>query len=238
MSSIIACPNCGQKNRVDVSTANAICAKCWSKLNVVTTSVKPPPPPEKQSTQPPKANASQGSQQGHSGWVWVLVIVGVIWWLLSLDLSTPTRSTSLNTPSSTAKSRLLYPEVAMPMSGGTQMFSQQARIAPFEIKTSYGANYLVKLVEVNTGRAAMTIFVKGGDTVSTEVPMGTYEVKYASGDKWYGPEYLFGMDTSYSKADTKLSFEDRGGQISGYTITLYRVTNGNMRTKSITPEQF
>ena len=33
-----------------------------------------------------------------------------------------------------------------------------------------------------------------------KVPLGTFEIRYASGKQWYGYNYLFGDDTSYSKA--------------------------------------
>ena len=240
MSSGITCPNCGQKNRINGSAdgTKAICAKCWTKLNVPKQTVQAPPPPKEAYTPPPQSQSSRGRRRGQSGWIWLLVVGGVIWWGMSQESSSTRKPASSSAKPSLSKPAPTYPEVALPYNGDTQMFSQGARIAPFEIKTSRGANYLVKLVSVGTGQPVMTIFVRGGNTVSTEVPLGTYEVKYASGEKWYGHEHLFGPDTSYSKADTQLRFENRGGQISGYTITLYRVTNGNMRTKSIKPEQF
>ena len=74
--------------------------------------------------------------------------------------------------------------------------------------------------------------------MKVKVPFGTYEVRYASGDTWYGYEYLFGPETSYSKADKAFTFEFDGNQISGYTITLYKVTNGNLSTKKIRPNEF
>ncbi len=240
MSSVVTCPNCGQKNRINKAddSSKAICAKCWAKLAVPKQTVHAPPPPKESYTTSQRSESSQGRGRRQTGWAWLLVIGGFIWWLASqknYQSSTPAPSTkSYPEP----KPTLTYPEMALPYNGDIQMFSQGNRIAPFEIKTSSGDNYLVKLVSAGTGQPVMTIFVRGGNTVSTAVPLGTYEVKYASGEKWYGAEYLFGPDTSYSKTSTQLRFENRGEQISGYTITLYRVTNGNMRTQSIKPEQF
>jgi hypothetical protein len=31
------------------------------------------------------------------------------------------------------------------------------------------------------------------------MPLGSYTIKYATGQKWYGPEYLFGDDTATQK---------------------------------------
>lgn len=133
---------------------------------------------------------------------------------------------------------LTLPKVAMPRSGAEQHYSKNKKIAPFKIKTSYGSNYLVKLVSAYSQDTIMTIFVKGGDTVTTKVPLGTYVVKYATGKEWYGYKHLFGKETGYSKADTSFTFENTGYQISGYTITLYRVSNGNLSTTAIDPTQF
>ena len=133
---------------------------------------------------------------------------------------------------------LTLPKVAMPRSGAEQHYTNNKKIAPFKIKTSYGSNYLVKLVSTYSQDTIMTIFVKGGDTVTTKVPLGTYVVKYATGTEWYGYKHLFGKETGYSKADTSFIFENTGYQISGYTITLYRVSNGNLSTTAIDPSQF
>ena len=113
-----------------------------------------------------------------------------------------------------------------------------ARVAPLKIQTSRGASYLVKLVSAYSRKPVMTVFVRGGNTVSTEAPLGAYEIKYASGEKWYGYKHLFGPDAGYSKAESLFTFENTGYQYTGYTITLYRVANGNLRTSTINRSQF
>lgn len=84
----------------------------------------------------------------------------------------------------------------------------------------------------------MTVFVRGGATVEVEVPLGQFEIRYASGENWYGPQYLFGPDTGYSKAEEVFQFTNDGYQISGYTITLYSVAGGNLRTSRISGNSF
>ncbi|MCD6250195.1 MAG: hypothetical protein J7J98_07700 [candidate division Zixibacteria bacterium] len=240
MSKIISCPNCGQKNRIhgDSDSSQAICAKCWTKLDVPKKTVKVPPPPNEPYTPPPPENENKEGNGFSFGWVWLLVIGGFIWWVIAQDSnnSTTTRTTANNYSSSHPAPS--YPEVTMPYNGEIQMYTNGEQIAPLKIQTSRGANYLVKLVSAYSQKTAMTIFIRGGNTVSTEVPLGTYEIKYASGEKWYGYKHLFGPDTSYSKAEKTFTFKDTGYQISGYTITLYRVSNGNLRTSRISPSQF
>lgn len=131
-----------------------------------------------------------------------------------------------------------YPAQAMPYSGAVRTYTYAERVAPFEIKAAQGSHYLVKLVESYTGSPVMSVFVRGGSTVNVDVPLGSYEVRYACGDTWYGYEYLFGPDTAYSKADKTFDFEVVGNQVRGFTVTLYKVANGNLRTSTIRPEQF
>jgi len=107
-----------------------------------------------------------------------------------------------------------------------------------EIRSSQGAYYVVKLCDYSSGRDVLSVFVHGGRTVEFDVPLGTYQIKYASGDRWYGPVHLFGPSTAYSKADSSFDFRVDGNRVSGYTLTLYTVVNGNLHTSRIAPEEF
>ncbi len=242
MSKIISCPNCGQKNKINESnnSTQAICAKCWTRLNVPQKKVQAPPPPKEPYTPPPPTNKTDSGKGGSSfGWIGgLLVMGGFIWWIVTLNSNNSPSTKSTGTNYTKANPAPSYPELTMPYNGKIQMYSTGERVAPFEIRTSRGSNYLVKLVPKYSKKPVMTIFIRGGNTVSTEVPLGTYEVKYASGNKWYGYKHLFGPETGYSKAESVFTFENTGYQISGYTITLYRVSNGNLRTSTINPSQF
>ena len=130
------------------------------------------------------------------------------------------------------------PPVAQPLSGTVRRFAPGEAIAPFEIQTSGGGNYLVKLEDAYRGTDVMDVFVRGGDTIEVEVPLGNYVVKYASGMTWYGYDYLFGPETGYNKAESTFNFRSDGYQISGYTITLYQVAGGNLHTSRLSPAEF
>jgi hypothetical protein len=127
---------------------------------------------------------------------------------------------------------------SLPQRGEIQLSSSDAPLAPFEVKSSAGTNYFVKMYDVDRGKDVVTFFVRGGETVAVKVPLGTYKVKYAAGDKWYGRKDLFGPDTSYNQAGTTFYFHIEGKQISGYTITLYKVPNGNLPIHGITASEF
>ncbi len=130
------------------------------------------------------------------------------------------------------------PTTPLPYSGQVRSFTAQPRVAPFQIRAAQGSHFLVKLVNAVSKSAVLTVFVHGGKTVDIKAPLGTYEVRYAAGDTWYGDEVLFGPDTSYSKADKTFAFRQIGNEVQGFTITLYKVRHGNLATSQIDRSQF
>jgi hypothetical protein len=111
-------------------------------------------------------------------------------------------------------------------------------VAPFQIKTSPGANYVVKLVDAMTGASVVGIYVVGGHTLEVNVPLGRYKMRYASGQIWYGFKHRFGPKTEYAKADDIFDFAIQGNQISGYTVELIRQMDGNLATRQIDAKDF
>ena len=113
-------------------------------------------------------------------------------------------------------------------------------VAPLRIKTSTngGYHYFVKVVNIANHRELGSYFIRSGEVLEIEVPVGTYEIRYASGKQWYGIDYLFGPETTYSKADRNFTFGFDGYQYNGYTIELIMQQNGNLRTSGIPPSQW
>lgn len=107
--------------------------------------------------------------------------------------------------------------------------------SPLQIKTNAGSHYWVKIVNsYNEKDELASFFIRGGETLDVNLPIGSYVVKYAYGDIWYGRDYLFGENTGYSKADEVLEFY-RG---QGYVIELIQQLNGNLHTTAIDESQF
>jgi hypothetical protein len=129
-------------------------------------------------------------------------------------------------------------EQPLPPNGSLRRETKGEAIARFKISSSGSSHHLVKLEDALTSRPVLTVFVRAGQDVEIKVPLGTYVVKYASGEKWYGYQDRFGPTTSYSKADTNLEFTRQGNQITGYSITLYAVTGGNLSTTGISASDF
>ena len=138
----------------------------------------------------------------------------------------------------TAQPTFTEPEQIPPASGTTRPNPLTAGVAPLKIHTSAGSNYFVKLENSETGQKILDVFIRGGSTVSINVPLGQYRLKYATGTTWYGYEHYFGPSTVYSRANSILHFYRDGYRVSGYTVTLYQVAGGNLSTSRLPPEQF
>lgn len=129
--------------------------------------------------------------------------------------------------------------VALPENGEVVWFDAPKQgVAPLEIRAPAGSHYLVKLVSATSKEEVMTIFVLGGTTVTTKVPVGKYAIKYASGEHWHGYQQYFGVETAFAKADELFDFERKENGYSGYTVTLYKVKNGNLQTSKIAASEF
>lgn len=173
-----------------------------------------------------------------------IVLVG---WLYSACDSRPKSTTPQYTYSAprnytptydTTRPAFTEPVQPLPLSGTVHLWHSAEAVAPFAINPHSDANYLVKLVDAYSRTEVMRVFVRGGSPIEVKVPLGTYEIRYASGDQWYGYQHLFGPDTAYAKADKTFDFRIIGNQVSGYTLTLYKVRNGNLHTSPINAREF
>lgn len=153
--------------------------------------------------------------------------------------STGRKSQSTKLSSTPSSRRSSLPPQATPRHG--KVFEVTGnQIAPFELKVpGAGSNYYVKLEDWYTGQTKMAFFVRGSNrNVNIDVPVGTYKLKYASGETWFGKADLFGRYTSYNQANSKLKFEIIGNQISGHTVELTKRVNGNLHTSTLSSSKF
>lgn len=84
----------------------------------------------------------------------------------------------------------------------------------------------------------MAFYVQGGTSIDIDVPLGEYEIYYATGYTWYGLDNLFGSDTTYYKCEDTFPFTYLSNTYNGWTLTLYAVSNGNMDTERIDASDF
>ena len=143
------------------------------------------------------------------------------------------------TPQPTAEA----PQPVAVKNGQIVRYPSEARLAPFSVEapasgTSKGLYIVLSPVGSTSAKARMSFFVESGNTAEVHVPLGVFEVYYASGRTWYGPDHLFGPSTQYYKCDKSFSFKADGDEYLGWTLELYPQTDGNLDTVSVDEEDF
>ena len=113
------------------------------------------------------------------------------------------------------------------------------QLAPLKIVTAdSGMSYYAKLIDLNTTKAALVVFVRAGETAVAKIPVGEYEFRYAVGHLWYGEEFLFGPETAYVKAESPLNFRVENDKAMGFVITLIKRADGNLTEKPLAAADF
>lgn len=215
------CSACGQKNRIPAKHGIPRCGRCKKVLVV--------------------GHSHSGSTRRNS----------VIWWLLAtfvvgLAIYSTTQenggSSRPKTATAPAPSRRDAPpaftQTPVPISTGVVRQVYGDSIAPLSITADKGSDYYVKIIDVQSKTTIMEIYIEEGRTFRSKLPLGSYELRYASGTTWYGPTHLFGPSTSTYKADRIFSFQRSANSVSGYAIELIRQQGGNLRTSPIPTSQF
>ena len=151
----------------------------------------------------------------------------------------------ISTPAVTAENSKIAP---IPPTGDIQSRRRRNAIAPFSVETAPGPSYLVKLVNISDARDQIMVFVRGGETYSTKVPLGTYHLKAATGQVWYGKENYFGTETRFLRVRNTdrgnddgvqaFKFHQSGNRLHGLTISFKKVVGGNTSEEPINREEF
>lgn len=98
-----------------------------------------------------------------------------------------------------------------------------------------GRNHVVQLGDWSTGKVIAMIPIRAGETAQLEVPLGQYSITIASGDRWLGPEKLFGSSGELRKVVSAMHFYKTGLQTMGHRIDLAKRVNGNLETRPVGP---
>lgn len=221
---LILCSLCGAKNRILPSgVGQPKCGSCGKELAV----------PDYQLGRPKLFKRPL---------TW-LAIVGIAFggylWLQDQNggrLRT-TSDSSTDTLHTTKSAKPSFNIPSVPASHGVLQWPSTAGVAPLGVKTQYGNDYYVKLVDMG-GRTIMTMYIEGGRDFECKVPLGTFEMRYAAGKTWYGTKYHFGPETVYAKADKLLNFTSNSSGYSGYTVELILQRDGNLSTSRLSHDAF
>lgn len=127
--------------------------------------------------------------------------------------------------------------IAQPFQGLFSSHFRSPLLAVLTIKVSPDTNYFVKLEDAITGKEVATFFLYRGTTLRADVPLGTFNLKYATGELWCGRKDLFGPGTRASKVDSSFPFErlPKGDRytITDWTVELVLQKGGNLETSPI-----
>jgi hypothetical protein len=77
-------------------------------------------------------------------------------------------------------------------------------------------------------------FLHGGQSLTTDVPIGAFTIKHASGKNWCGEQQYFGPGTVFQKGTSTVFFDED----HTYTLYLTPQRNGNFPTTVIPRDQF
>lgn len=243
------CFECGQKNRLPAGTeASALCGGCGKKLYP---NLSPPAQSAaaKEQVTSPERPKGAGAKSGAGIYWFILPSIAALIWFASSMSGSGVKETELNSAPSTTPSRWTPPaaEIAEPAIALVPQFfvpgvlwdaTGEESIAPFEILSQVGDNQFVKLVDANTGQDAIAILVRGGERFEVDIPLGSYKMKWCSGETWYGETDRFGPEESCSMSTDIFHFRINGNYAEGNSVTLYTVSNGNMDTRRLDPSEF
>jgi hypothetical protein len=105
-------------------------------------------------------------------------------------------------------------------------------LAPLTITgvTGIGRNIVVKLDIWDTHAPVVLIPIRGGESVTLQVPLGRYRITYAQNASWQSDLAFIG---AVQEGVEPLDFYRSGNQIMGHRIDLNSQINGNLKTRSI-----
>jgi len=251
---IYLCFDCGTKNRVSSAAdrSRAKCAKCKADLFPKESSKTPSATlraPIRQSTNTPSRPPPRQTGTGKTRLVIGLVVAGIFAAVLisNNEIDRPSSPRTLTdeeifgaTPATQTAPATPLPPAVFQAAGIIFNRTGLSGNHPFEIVTSLGNDYFVKLINSTTNVEMIGVFVKGGQEIEVEVPTGQYIMRYASGETWRGIQHLFGPGnlTSYQASSDIFNFDFSDGYYRGYTIELIRQAGGNLDTRSISASSF
>lgn len=98
--------------------------------------------------------------------------------------------------------------------------------------------FYLKLRDPETKDCALICYIRGKTKIVIGVPLGTYELVYASGFNWYGEDQLFGPDTRYYLVSDTFSFSKQPEFGNAQTAILTDPYSRNPVYSKISAEEF
>lgn len=257
---IVACPNCGQRNRIlkQDRRVSYRCGSCRTKLTNPFAATS-----RFSQTVSAAARRLVGSSRLRVALVvFAVLALAVVGFNLLPDDTSPSRDdgklSRLPPPSSDhpAESfQQVYPIHADPplppprsLANGT-LTTELSVVGKGTLKIDNGTRHdaVIKVVDEDARRTIVGLYVCAGQTASfAYIPDGNFRIIFASGTDWDGVVGNFTRDKSFAKFDEDLDFvttrRTQGDsvyrQYSVFTLTLHRVVNGNAKTTNVGEDEF
>ena len=131
--------------------------------------------------------------------------------------------------------------IAEPRNG--QVFSSSARggYSTLTVETSDSPAF-IKVISTKDAGSLVSFYVRANSSVTINVKNGTYSIRFATGERWFGSDILFGSSTQYITLDNDYRFsvrkEDGVCFASDLTLTLVPVRGGRGTYSEIPAEGF
>jgi uncharacterized protein with NRDE domain len=112
----------------------------------------------------------------------------------------------------------------------TKIISGKSSGQPITIKSKKGVgNSVVIFTKKGAKKPRLKVFVRNGKSITVRLPSGKYKMVQGFGSTWYGKTYMFGPSGRYEQSSKNITI--KGGY--RYTLTLYKISGGNLPTNSI-----
>lgn len=251
-TAVVACPGCTQLVRLptDLGVIHAACPKCRSSWDwnegklenvqtIVIQSIHPIP-----SQTRPRPHIEISSTDNTVYWIIRCVtfvgLICVVGFLIRPTYVPPAPLPEGSRASVWASSKTgpdIEPDVKpLPESGyGNARFQLGAATSTLEVIPKPGhEHHVVKVENPGTREIVCWFFIRKGESYKTQIPPGQYQMKLASGTRWYGETRLFGSGASYASINEWIRIPDR----TNYILSLIPTPFGEIHEKRIDSSDF
>lgn len=168
-------------------------------------------------------------------WIMAIVVILIIANIInkSNTLNNKTNSFSSVTSDLTTSNRPIKQNLEMPSTAMLLIsYSSSSANCPLRLIAN-DKNYYIKLSDTMRGdKTVAKFFLKAKEELTLKVPVGSYKIKYGSGNEQYGEKELFGRNSQYGESEI-LNFSFDGYSFQGHTISFYNTVAGNLKTNNV-----
>jgi hypothetical protein len=264
MDDIIKCPNCGTNNRVGGYESNLrpICGRCRSPLEKAIEAFREKTPSSAQKTFL-QYNYSEKTKIiiGIVLSFFFICIAFIIYQIKQPNQTSLPEQTQIRQPDQSQllrRSATEQPKEVVPiqppskenrrLANGTIIYQSNINgLGKLTVKNGLITDAVAKLIDAQKGRCKAFFYISSGNQFTfTNIDDGRYRLFFGTGVDWDQNNKFFRYNKSFSEFEKLMIFEtiEESNQFSvktNYTVmevTLHPVFQGNIRTNTISEEEF